>query len=307
MTVPPTDPGAPTPRDLPDDEPLMLASAAADGSVIGPDEAVSGTNPQVTAIAAQFALLRDHLREPFSLDAGQRDAHLGAALAAFDALGLGAEESSADATAGVVSLEVARRRRARRLAPVFAAAAAAAAVGIVIGTVANRGGSNDNLSLNAKEATTEVTAAGVATPAARTEVGAAAAGNEPLAAAATDDISRSAAISASATDAAAMATPDSTVLGDTGTSDGTVGEPIVVDSPAQLAPLAQSVLEAHRTNGVPLPSNPCPNVRGVAIARILWSQHDAVLVVVPNVDAPTQAVVIDSTSCAPDISVALKG
>jgi len=321
MTVPPRSHGVPTPDDLPIGDVIGLASASVDGALDPAELGESSTNPQVNALAAQFAALRTHLQEPATVNRVLQEAHLSAALAAFDALGLtssgephrapvdGSEGSNgaAGADADVVSLEAARQRRYRRLTPVLAAAAAVAAIGLVVGTVSGRGSSGDTLSLEATTVVPEAMQAKSAPP-----IPEVAESDAALAGAATEapaDASRSISIAAASDATVDPSDPNA------GTSDTSVAGTSPDDQPTyvataatQIAPIAQSVMQAHRTDGRPLPVTACASsVNGVALARLVWEQHAAVLFVTPNLDRPTQAVVVNAASCAAEITVPLGG
>lgn len=296
MTPPPTDPGDQMSHDLPEDPSLALASAVADGFVVPEQEGQSTASPQVIAVAEQFRALRDHLRQPLQTDAAHLESHLVAALAAFDALPRDERPASDPA---VVSLDAARRRRTRRLAPAFAAAAAAAVIGLVIGAVANRDSSHSDLSLSSKSTTADTAAANDRPPVpeiadAATPADAAGAGESDA------NVARAGVIAAASVDTVPTNSADAVV-------DNIDNPVIVIESPAQLSPVAQSVLAAHRADGHPLPSTHCTELAGVVIADIVWNQHDAFLAVAPNLDTPTHVLVVSPVSCGTEVTVALKG
>ena len=141
-----TEPTTPAPgsnADYPDQHVVEVASARVDGVVTPAEQVEFVADSRVNALAEQFDALRSLLAQNPEPTRALREQHLAAAL---DAL----------TPAPVASLEAARIRRARRLAPALAAAAAVAALAVVIGSVASRSSNNEPV---AAKSSAEITAA----------------------------------------------------------------------------------------------------------------------------------------------------
>lgn len=297
MTNPPVDPRPGMPSDLPERDPVALASRWVDGDLTADLLARASEDHQVSAIADRFEALREHLLQPVGADVGRQEHHLAIALAAF------AEPIAAEpAISTVRSLDAARHRRTRRLAPVLAAAAAVAVLGIVIGSVANSRSSRDTIAGDAAApveepvSKAETAEANASAATARESVPESASGSQSMAAAAAVEEPGTA-----ATDASAQDTP---------TSDGNGGgDPTyVANAPEQLVALAQSLVPATQSGGYPLLVNACDTrIDGVALARLLWDQRPALLYVTPDTSLPKQVVVVDPDTCATLITAALGG
>lgn len=262
---------SPTGPDLPPDlaphQVVELASASVDG-VLTPAEVTHAAGfPQVSALADEFAKLRNHLGTTAEVNPDTREAHLAAALEAFTTTG-----------APIHSLETARARRARRLAPVLAAAAAIAAIGLVAGSIASRG--PDSPSVSADGASAEMAPADSAT----------------LARAAATE-----AVDASVPESVLVASTDEPIAPQA-TKEGGTGEiidaaPLAGDTPSQIPALVASALEARAAAAIAPPDTACPSLRGEPIAPVIWRGVNALLVVAPSATAPSDAFVIDVATC----------
>lgn len=286
MTERPTDPAG-QPADSFDHEVIEAASARVDGMSTPAEQARFGSDPQVHAVSAAFDALRSHLGTPEPADATQREAHLAAALDAFTVL------------AQPVSLDAARARRARRLMPALAAAAALAVVGVVIGSMAGRSGSREQAAVE-RTVTSDVSAARtrpkeqVATPEAVSgDQATTASDTRPMAAAAVANID-----SATASD-----TPSSEPSGPGGDVGG---QPLYsASTPRQLLGIAKEVADRQTSGAGARLTNPCPNIAGDASAELLWVNQPALLILSPSAQRPTDAVVVNPSTCAIEATVTL--
>jgi hypothetical protein len=259
---------------MPPDDLVELASAALDGALAPHDEAAALENPQVSALVRRFAAVRSHLGSPAPADPDLRERHVLAALAEFS---VGDTESSVPS---VSSLEAARARRARRLAPVLAAAAAVAVIGLVAGVAANRGSGRDTVTADASSA--EIAATSNTAELARTGT------------VDTPEAGAPAAESASESPMSAMVSPaaDSNDSGSTADNTALIGE-----TPNDIPGIAKAALDLRAAKRSTAPTHPCTSARGEAIASITWKAQSALLFVAPSADAPTDAFVVDASTC----------
>lgn len=286
MTERPTDPAG-LPADSFDHEVIEVASALVDGVATPVEQERFGSNPQVSAVSTTFGSLRGHLAHPEPAPAAQREAHLAAALDAFSAL------------SQPVSLDAARARRARRLMPALAAAAALAVVGVVIGSMAGRSGSREQAAVE-RTVTSDVSTARTRP---KEQAGANEVSSSDLANASTDTRPMAAAVAASGDAVVATDTPSTEPTGEGGDA---VGQPTYAAStPRQLLGIAKEVADRQVAGAGARLTNPCPNIAGEVGAELLWINQPALLLLSPNAQRPTDAVVVNPSTCAVEATVTL--
>jgi hypothetical protein len=265
-----TDP-TPVPADL-----VELASAYLDGAASSDERARAEADPQVMAVVARLRRVRQSVGRPVPIDHHVREQALATALAAFP-----------EPVSAVRSLDSARSRRRRHLAPLLGLAATVvliAGVGIALVRRGGDGGAGTADAPVATDARTQPTdpfakqAPALSTPADPTRVGSA----DP-------------ASSASPRPEAGAATQADTVIAaDVLAPTG----PLVANTPADLPPLV-AALEAQRQSGVAPPTeDPCPAQDGDFAAPLDWQGTQAVLYLLPTLDAPNEAVVVEAATCA---------
>lgn len=283
-----TEPTTPAPgsnADHPDQHVVEVASARVDGVVTPSEQVEFVTDSRVSALADQFDSLRSLLAQNPEPPLGLREQHLAAAL---DAL----------APTPVASLEAARIRRAKRLAPVLTAAAAVAALVIVIGSVAGRSSNNEPVA--AKNATEIAAADRAATDQApqseqtpvTAEVG-------------TLDTQQLAPAAAIAADSVAE---DAGTPADTASTDGT-DQILAARSTTELRGIALAIVQRGETNRVPPLTNPCSavNINGVPVAQVLWMDRPSLLFLVPSAENAVGALVVNPDTCDIEASASLTG
>lgn len=279
-----TEPTTPAPgsnADYPDQHVVEVASARVDGVVTPAEQVEFLADSRVNALAGQFDALRSLLAQNPEPTRALREQHLAAAL---DAL----------APAPVASLEAARIRRARRLAPALAAAAAIAALGVVIGSVAGRSSNNEPVAAkNASEITAADRTTTDQTPQPEPTPVAAEAGPsdaQQLAPAVVAD---------SVADNAGTAA-DTANAGDT-------EQILTARSTAELRGIALAVVQRGVTNRVPPMTNPCSAVNGVPVAEVLWMDRRSLLFLVPSAENAVEVLVVNPETCDVDASASLTG
>jgi len=279
-----TEPTTPAPgsnADYPDQHVVEVASARVDGVVTPAEQVEFLADSRVNALTGQFDALRSLLAQNPEPTRALREQHLAAAL---DAL----------APAPVASLEAARIRRARRLAPALAAAAAIAALGVVIGSVAGRSSNNEPVAAkNASEITAADRTATDQTPQPEPTPVAAEAGpsdaQQLVPAVVADSVADNAGTAA-----------DTANAGDT-------EQILTARSTAELRGIALAVVQRGVTNRVPPMTNPCSAVNGVPVAEVLWMDRRSLLFLVPSAENAVEVLVVNPETCDIDASTSLTG
>jgi hypothetical protein len=300
MTDRPAPPGGhaadpPDHPDHPDRAVVEAASAFVDGHLTAAEQERFVDDARFEAVADRFGRLRKPLNSVPAPNASLRNEHLAAALAAFDATLDRAELPSYEAQDSVIaSLDEARRRRARRLVPALAVAAALALVGLVIGSVASRSGtSNDVTAVGAIDTRADVRQKDQpeirASEATIASVDAVPADTRPMAAAAV---------------APAVSTDDAQVAAGSADAESLP----VLSSPRQLVAAVRTLLDQQTgaPNGART-TNPCPGITGVVLTRVRWIDHLSLLIVSPSAEQPTDVLVVQPDSCAVEASATLGG
>jgi hypothetical protein len=281
-----TEPTTPAPgsnADYPDQHVVEVASARVDGVVTPAEQVEFLADSRVNALAGQFDALRSLLAQNPEPTRALREQHLAAAL---DAL----------APAPVASLEAARIRRARRLAPALAAAAAIAALGVVIGSVAGRSSNNEPVAAkNASEITAADRTATDQTPQPEPTPVAAEAGPSDA-----QQLVPAAAVVADPVADNAGTTADTASTGDT-------EQTLTARSTAELRGIALAVVQRGVTNRVPPMTNPCSAVNGVPVAEVLWMDRRSLLFLVPSAENAVEVLVVNPETCDVDASASLTG
>lgn len=283
-----TEPTTPAPgsnADYPDQHVVEVASARVDGVVTPAEQVEFLADSRINALVGQFDALRSLLAQNPEPTRALREQHLAAAL---DAL----------TPAPVASLEAARIRRARRLAPApaLAAAAAVAALAVVIGSVASRSSNNEPV---AAKSSAEITAAE------RTATDQA---PQPEQTPVTAEVGPS---EAQQLVPAAEAVADS-VAEDAGTtadtaSTGDTEQTLTARSTAELRGIALAVVQRGVANRVPPLTNPCSAINGVPVAQVLWMDRQSLLFLVPSAENAVGALVVNPETCDIDASTSLTG
>ncbi|CAB4706011.1 MAG: hypothetical protein F2934_00175 [Actinobacteria bacterium] len=281
-----TEPTTPAPgsnADYPDQHVVEVSSARADGVLTPVEQVEFQTDHRVSALAEQFESLRLLLAQNPEPPRALREQHLAAAL---DAL----------APAPVASLEAARIRRAKRLAPALAAAAAIAVLGVVIGSVAGRSSNNEPVAAkNAAEiAAADRTATDQTPQPEPTPVTAEVGPNEA------QQLAPTAGVVADSVADNAGTTADTANAGDT-------EEILTARSTAELRGIALAVVQRGVTNRVPLITNPCSAINGVPVAQVLWMDRRSLLFLVPSAENAVEALVVNPETCDVDASASLTG
>ena len=279
---PPDHPGRPG---HPDGAVVEAASAFVDGQLTTAEQARFADDARFQAVADRFGRLREPLRSVPSPDAGLRNEHLAAALATFDSLLAGEALPSYSAPDTVIaSLDEARRRRARRLVPALAVAAALALVGLVIGSLASRSGTSNNVTADAARVSTENPTEQTAAKAAASSANGAFETVPPDAAGASD-------VRAAAIDTEMSAAGPET------TQWISSRQPVVVASTADDVAL---LIRESQSLGADLSlDNPCAaNVPGVALRGVEWNGATNLLVVRPSLADVQEWLLVDPSTCA---------
>jgi hypothetical protein len=288
----PSRPSYPTDHDV-----VEAASAVVDGSLTAAEQARFASDPRVEAISRQFSQLRGLLQGPAESGADRRNDHLSAALAAFD-LGLTGAADPFDKSLDeapdpvLVSLEDARRRRARRLVPALAVAAVLALVGLVIGSLASRSGTS-----------TSVIAGGVLDTATSSRQNAEPADRSDNAVAAAVDTSPA----ATRPLAAAAVAPTASATNDSQGADATAVALLTLSDPGQIPAAVHNLLDQGNGSPVMRTTNPCRDVAGAVLTTLQWIDHPALLIASPNAEQPTEALVVNPDTCAVEASATLGG
>jgi hypothetical protein len=269
-----------------DQQVIEAASAHLDGVATPAEQARFGSDPRIDSLSATFGALRGHLVAPVPVDSPQREAHLAAALDAFTAL------------TQPVSLAAVRARRARRLVPVMAIAAALAVVGVVIGSMAGRSGNHDQTAVEGTGAAdvsvtrTQPKAPAAAPEAAASDQGNTSANTRPLAAAVAATID--------------PASSDTATSEPTSESGGVGDQPLyTANTTRQLLAIAKDSVDQRSAGAGSRIANPCPDVAGDVGAQLLWIDQPALLILSPNAQRPTDALVVNPTTCVVEASVTL--
>lgn len=279
----PTTPASGSNADYPDQHVVEVSSARVDGVLTPVEQVEFHTDHRVSALAEQFESLRSLLAQNPEPPRALREQHLAAAL---DAL----------APAPVASLEAARIRRAKRLAPALAAAAAIAALGIVIGSVAGRSSNNEPVAAkSAAEITATNRTATDQTP-------------QPEPTPVTAEVGPSDTKQLAPAEAAVA---DSVAVNASTTADTTsAGDPeqiLTARSTAELRGIALAFVQSGVTDRVPLMTNPCSAINGVPVAQVFWMDHRSLLFLSPSAENAVSALVVNPETCAVDARASLTG
>ena len=278
----PTTPAAGSNADYPDQHVVEVSSAQVDGMLTPAEQVESHADHRVSALSEHFESLRSLLAQNPEPPRALREQHLAAAL---DAL----------APAPVASLETARIRRAKRLAPALAAAAAIAALGIVIGSVAGRSSNNEPVAAkSAAEITATNRTATDQTPQPEPTPVAAEVGPsdtrqlEPAAVVANSDAE------------------DPGPTADTASADNTE-QILTARSAAELRGIALAFVQRGVTDRVPPMTNPCSAINGVPVAQVLWMDRRSLLFLVPSAENAVGVLVVNPETCDVDARASLTG
>jgi hypothetical protein len=116
-------------------------------------------------------------------------------------------------------------------------------------------------------------------------------------------LSRAAAVAASGDAVVATDTPSTEPTGEGGDA---VGQPTYAAStPRQLLGIAKEVADRQVAGAGARLTNPCPNIAGEVGAELLWINQPALLLLSPNAQRPTDAVVVNPSTCAVEATVTL--
>ena len=279
----PTTPAAGSNADYPDQHVVEVSSAQVDGMLTPAEQVESHADHRVSALSEHFESLRSLLAQNPEPPRALREQHLAAAL---DAL----------APAPVASLETARIRRAKRLAPALAAAAAIAALGIVIGSVAGRSSNNEPV---AAKSATEITAtdrtATDQTPQPEPTPVTAEVGPSEV-----KQLAPAEAVAADSVADNASTTADPTIAGDT-------EQILAARSTAELRGIALAFVQRGVTGRVPPMTNPCSAINGVPVAQVLWMDRRSLLFLVPSAENAVGVLVVNPETCDVDARASLTG
>ena len=246
------------------------------------EQVESHADHRVSALSEHFESLRSLLAQNPEPPRALREQHLAAAL---DAL----------APAPVASLETARIRRAKRLAPALAAAAAIAALGIVIGSVAGRSSNNEPVAAkSAAEITATNRTATDQTP-------------QPEPTPVTAEVGPSDTRQLEL--AAVVANSDAEDPGptaDTASADNTE-QILTARSAAELRGIALAFVQRGVTDRVPPMTNPCSAINGVPVAQVLWMDRRSLLFLVPSAENAVGVLVVNPETCDVDARASLTG
>lgn len=278
----PTTPAAGSNADYPDQHVVEVSSAQVDGMLTPAEQVESHADHRVSALSEHFESLRSLLAQNPEPPRALREQHLAAAL---DAL----------APAPVASLETARIRRAKRLAPALAAAAAIAALGIVIGSVAGRSSNNEPVAAkSAAEITATNRTATDQTP-------------QPEPTPVTAEVGQS--DTRQLEPAAVVANSDAEDPGptaDTASADNTE-QILTARSAAELRGIALAFVQRGVTDRVPPMTNPCSAINGVPVAQVLWMDRRSLLFLVPSAENAVGVLVVNPETCDVDARASLTG
>ena len=278
----PTTPAAGSNADYPDQHVVEVSSAQVDGMLTPAEQVESHADHRVSALSEHFESLRSLLAQNPEPPRALREQHLAAAL---DAL----------APAPVASLETARIRRAKRLAPALAAAAAIAALGIVIGSVAGRSSNNEPVAAkSAAEITATNRTATDQTP-------------QPEPTPVTAEVGPSDTRQLEL--AAVVANSDAEDPGptaDTASADNTE-QILTARSAAELRGIALAFVQRGVTDRVPPMTNPCSAINGVPVAQVLWMDRRSLLFLVPSAENAVGVLVVNPETCDVDARASLTG
>ncbi len=278
----PTTPAAGSNADYPDQHVVEVSSAQVDGMLTPAEQVESHADHRVSALSEHFESLRSLLAQNPEPPRALREQHLAAAL---DAL----------APAPVASLETARIRRAKRLAPALAAAAAIAALGIVIGSVAGRSSNNEPVAAkSAAEITATNRTATDQTP-------------QPEPTPVTAEVGPS--DTRQLEPAAVVANSDAEDPGptaDTASADNTE-QILTARSAAELRGIALAFVQRGVTDRVPPMTNPCSAINGVPVAQVLWMDRRSLLFLVPSAENAVGVLVVNPETCDVDARASLTG
>lgn len=288
----------------PDPELDELASAYLDDVASDAERARVDADPHATARVELLRSVRAQLAVPPPVAIADRDRHLLAALAVFDEHVTESSRILVGALpSGVHSLDEARARRTRRLAPVISIAAAGflvAGVGIL---ATSRG--DDGPAAIREAVVSSVAAPSLADVGVNNKVstdGGGAGSESPAVTAAPSAVDASALAIEAAQDA-------STALADAAPFAAPSADLTSLD---QLDALVEGVaddVKAQQQAGEAVLGtvDGCPAQAGDPIASVLWQGHQAILYVLPNLDERSTAVVVDATSCLVLGSTSLAG
>lgn len=279
----PTTPAPGSNADYPDQHVVEVSSARVDGMLTPAEQVESHTDHRVSALSEHFESLRSLLAQNPEPPRALREQHLAAAL---DAL----------APAPVASLEAARIRRSKRLAPALAAAAAVAALGIVIGSVAGRSSNNEPVAAKspAEITATDRMAADQAPQPEPTPVSAEVGPSD------TRQLEPAAAIVANSVAEDPGPTADTASAGDT-------EQILTARSTAELRGIALAFVQRGVTDRVPPMTNPCSTINGVPVAQVFWMDHRSLLFLSPSAENAVSALVVNPETCDVDARASLTG
>ena len=281
-----TEPTTPAPgsnADYPDQHVVEVSSAQVDGMLTPAEQVESHADHRVSALSEHFESLRSLLAQNPEPPRALREQHLAAAL---DAL----------APAPVASLETARIRRAKRLAPALAAAAAIAALGIVIGSVAGRSSNNEPVAAkSAAEITATNRTATDQTPQ-----------PEPPPVTAEVGPSDTRQLEPAAAVVANSDAEDPGPTADTASADNTE-QILTARSTAELRGIALAFVQRGVTDRVPPMTNPCSAIDGVPVAQVLWMDRRSLLFLVPSAENAVGVLVVNPETCDVDARASLTG
>jgi len=283
----------------PDRELDELASVYLDEYASPSERARVDADPLAIERVELMRSVRAELLVPPSVVAADRDRHVLAALALFDEhVADSNHEVPVGLPAGVLSLDEARARRARRLAPVLSIAAAGI-LAIGVGVLATRSG-DDNPAAIREAAVSSVAAPLAADESASSKVSPSGggAGSEPP-----------------AVTAAAVPVGDSSLTIEAAPNTGPALADIVATSAAaeltsldELDAVVDGVAAQQPAVGDSIRNTDgCPAQAGDLVASIVWQGQPAIVYVLPNLAERTSAVVVDATSCRVLASTALAG
>jgi len=267
---------------FPDDGRAELASAYLDGAVTANERARVDADPQLMALVGDLRSVSQSLASaPVTAADSLREQHLATALAVF----VTADEAAA------ASRSVVPRRpswRTRWLTPLIGVGAATV---IVAGVgLASLGGDDGGIASNADRATVLAAEQPATSLEAATKMAAPAGGQAP-----TSDVT--------VAGASEMAVPE---YADTVSSVAALPTADVMPSasdPAELAGLVTTLASISAPSGV----DPCPEVGGTLVSPLRWQEIDALLYVVPGVEAGAQVLAVDALTCATLASSVLPG
>ena len=262
-----TDP-TPVPAEL-----VELASAYLDGAASSDERTRAEADPQVMAVVARLRRVRHTVGRPVLIDHDVREQALAAVLAAFPE------------PVGVVRSLDSRRRH--RLAPLLGIAAAAVLVAGVGVALVRRGGEGGAGTAGAPIATD-------ARPQPTDPFAKQAPALAPTPGSTPDGRADSVSSAAPRPEAGAATQADSMVVSQALPAPG----PLVANTPEELPALVAALATQRQAGGTLPAEDPCPAQDGDFAAPLDWRGIQAVLYLLPTIDAPTEVVVVETATCA---------